>query len=322
MHKVHGVAAVASLALLTVSTRSFAQEAPASATAQPPVPAWTGTAGAEDVVVLKDGGAIRGLVMEVLPNDHVSVRLADGRTAIVPWVLIHHIEQASHPAEAPAPSVTPHEAQVQAASQPPPAITGSATVHIVGDEVVLQMQRGGGWETACSSPCDRALPLDMSYRVTGSSVRTSGAFRLLAKPGEHVTLDVNTGSSTAFDGGVAMALLGGLTATIGFWGWYVVLINNSTYDYNYDSGYYSQSNHISPVPWAVTMGIGAAVGTVGLVLAVANEKTKVQQQAGAPDPKKEASLRPLPDRSPTWLNLKPAGFPVAPQTTPIFSLKF
>lgn len=321
MHKAHGIAAFASLALLSLSSSSFAQEAPPASTGQIPVPAWTGTAGAEDVVVLKDGGAIRGLVMEVLPGDHVSVRLADGRTAIVPWVLVHHIEQASHPA-APAVPATP-AAPVTPQPAAPAVITGSATVHIVGDEVTLQMQRGGAWETACTSPCDHELPLDVNYRVTGSGVRTSGAFRLLAKPGEHVTLNVNTGSSTAFDGGVAMALLGGITATVGFWGWYVVLINNSEYEYDYNDGYYtSQSHHISPVPWAITMGVGAAVGTVGLILAVANEKTKVAQQAGAPDPKKDASLAPLPDRSPMWANLKPAGFPNAPQTTPIFSLKF
>lgn len=324
MHKVHGVALLASLAWLTASSTSFAQEAPPPAsTAQIPVPAWTGTAGAEDVVVLKDGGAIRGLVMEMLPGDHVSVRLADGRTAIVPWVLVHHIEQAARPAPIPSTgSTTPPTAAQVAAATPATPITGSATVHLVGDEVVLQIQRGGAWETACNSPCDREMPLDSNYRVTGSNVRTSGAFRLLAKPGDHVTLDVNTGSSAGFSGGVTMALLGGLTATIGFWGWYITLLDNETYGYD-DSGYYSgSSHHASPVPWAITTGVGAVVGTVGLVMAVANEKTKVQQAVGAPDPKKEASLDPLTDRSPTWLNLKPAGFPAAPQTTPIFSVKF
>ncbi|MGH7282903.1 MAG: hypothetical protein ACRELY_15370, partial [Polyangiaceae bacterium] len=201
-------------------------------------------------------------------------------------------------------------------------ITGSAFVHVVGDEVVLQMQQGGAWETACNSPCDRELPLDSNYRVTGSNVRTSGAFRLLAKPGDHVTLDVNAGSSAGFSGGVAMALLGGLTATVGFWGWYVTLLSNVSYDDCYDGEYCSSSHHTSPVPWAITMGVGAAVGTVGLILAIANEKTKVAQQTGAPDPKKEALLAPLPDRSPTWLNLKPSGFPAAPEPTPIFSVKF
>lgn len=323
MHKVPGVAALASLVALTVSASSFAQEAPPASTGQVPVPAWTGTAGAEDVVVLKDGGAIRGLVMEVLPNDHVSVRMADGRTAIIPWVLIHHIEQASHPAEVPSTgSTTPPTAAQTAAATPVTPITGSATVHITGDEVVLQTQRGGAWEAVCESPCDRELPLDSNYRITGSSIRTSGAFRLLAKPGEHVTLDVNAGSSAGFTGGVTMALLGGLTATVGFWGWYVALLNNATYDCTGDGYCYDGNHHVSPVPWAITMGVGAAVGTVGLILAVANEKTKVAQQTGAPDPKKEASLAPLPERSPTWLNLKPAGFPAAPQTTPIFSVKF
>ncbi|MGH7283896.1 MAG: hypothetical protein ACRELY_20415, partial [Polyangiaceae bacterium] len=126
MHKVHAAAALASLVWLTASSSSFAQQAPPPAsTPQVPVPAWTGTAGAEDVVVLKDGGAIRGLVMEVLPGDHVSVRMADGRTAIVPWVLIHHIEEAAHPAAIPSTgSTTPPTAAQTAAATPVVPITG------------------------------------------------------------------------------------------------------------------------------------------------------------------------------------------------------
>ncbi|MEO7109304.1 MAG: hypothetical protein ABI183_02605, partial [Polyangiaceae bacterium] len=125
----------------TTSGTAFAQEIP--------VPAWAPVAGAEDVVVLKDGGAVRGTVMEVLPNDHVSVKLADGRTATIAWSVVHHIEQAAKPA---APATTP--ATPQAAPQTPAptqVVTGSVHVTMDGDnDAVLEQDRGGAWSVVCS----------------------------------------------------------------------------------------------------------------------------------------------------------------------------
>lgn len=294
---------------------------PSAAAATPiPVPAWSSASGADDVVVLRDGGAIRGLLMEVLPNDHVSVKLADGRTAIVPWVLIHHIEQGSHPASTPeAAAPAPASIAPNTASAPIEHPSGAVSVHMTGSEnAVLQTERAGAWTAVCTSPCDHPLPLDAVYRIDGSGVRTSGAFRLQGKAGDRVTLDVNAGSSGGFTGGVTMAVLGGLTATVGFWGLYVVAIANSPgYDYSTDS-YNYRSHNLSYAPWAITLGVGAVVGTVGLVMAVVNQKTKIDQSTTAA---KSASSIAEPDRVPTFLQLKPAGFST-PQTTPILSLRF
>ncbi|MEO8877585.1 MAG: hypothetical protein ABI461_18470 [Polyangiaceae bacterium] len=306
-------------ALLATAGSAMAQEIP--------VPAWSAAPGAEDVVVLKDGGAVRGLVMEVLPNDHVSVKMSDGRTAIIAWSVVHHIEQGARP-QAPTPApVTPAPTPSSApntSSAPTPVTHGLARVHMESSnaDAVLEQEHGGAWAVACAGSCDRDLPIDAAYRVNGPGVRTGGSFRLLAKPGDHVTLHVNTSSSAAFTGGVTMALLGGLAGTVGFWGWYVTLINNAENSYSYDyygNGNYNSHQQHSVAPWAITTGIGAAVGTIGLIMAVSNEKTKVNQTAATSE--KSASLKPLSDREPTWLNLKPAGMPNA-QSSPIFSLKF
>ncbi len=288
------------------------------------MPAWAPAAGAEDVVVLKDGGAVRGTVMEVLPNDHVSVKLADGRTAIITWSVVHHIEQAAKPAApASAPTPTP-QAVPQTTAPETPETTGSVHVTMEGDaDAVLEQDHGGAWAQVCSGACGRDLPLGVAYRITGSGVKTSGSFHLLGKPGDHVVLHLNTASSAAFSGGVTMAVLGGLAATIGFWGTLIATSANTD-----DSDYsYEEPHDNSVVPWVVTTLVGAAVGTIGLVMAVSNEKTKVTQSASISD--KAAMVFGMPrkvatnpsDRTPTWVNLRPAGIPAA-DTGTIFSFKF
>ena len=80
------LAALLALATTTFGVTASAQDegtdddAPTTATTAIPVPAWSATTGADDVVVLRDGGAIRGLLMEVIPNDHASVKLAEADT--------------------------------------------------------------------------------------------------------------------------------------------------------------------------------------------------------------------------------------------------
>src|SRR5439155_16237620 len=43
-----------------------------------------------DVVHLKDGGMIRGVLIEAIPKDHATVQLGTGQNAIIPWHLIDH----------------------------------------------------------------------------------------------------------------------------------------------------------------------------------------------------------------------------------------
>ncbi len=307
--------AAAVLGVVLTSGTAFAQEIP--------VPAWSATAGAEDVVVLKDGGAVRGTVMEVLPNDHVSVKLADGRTAIIAWSVVHHIEQAAKPAATPTPAAPP---QVTPQAPAPAPVTGNIHVRMEGDDsAVLEQDHGGAWSAVCNGACDRDLPLEPMYRISGSGVRTSGSFHLLGKPGDHVTLHLNTASSAGFSGGVAMALLGGLAATIGFYGAIIASSNDDEANYDYYNDQPTQQHQNTVVPWIVTGLVGAAVGTVGLVMAVSNEKTKINQSSSTE--KSAAKLfatktaSNVPDRTPTWANLRPAGVPAA-DTGTIFSFKF
>src|SRR5207249_5202899 len=74
---------------------------------------------------------------------------------------------------------------------------------------------GKVWTFACGAPCDADLPLSAEYRIGGSGIRSSRAFSLAARPGEHVTLDVTTSSTGGFAGGIVLTSLGGLTMIVG-----------------------------------------------------------------------------------------------------------
>ena len=97
--------------------------------------------------------------------------------------------------------------------------------------------------------------------------------------------------------------------------------------YDYDDGYSnSHDNSKAIAAFGITTLVSAAVGTVGLVLAVTNEKTKITQTAG--DSAKSANVLAMPkvaanapDREPTWLNLRPAGVSAAPSAT-LFQMNF
>ena len=190
-----------------------------------------------------------------------------------------------------------------------------------------EQDRGGAWSAVCNGACDCDLPLEPMYRIKGGGVRTSGSFHLLGKPGDRsITLHfVDTASSAAFSGGVAMALIGGLAATIGFYGAIIASSNDDEANYDSYDDEETQRHQNTVVPWIVTGLVGAAVGTVGLVMAVSNEKTKISQSGSVE--KSAAKLfatktaSNVPDRTPTWANLRPAGVPAA-DTGTIFWFKF
>jgi hypothetical protein len=71
----------------------------------------------------------------------------------------------------------------------------------------------GRWEAMCAPPCQRRLPRDALFRITGAGVTTSAAFSLPAKSSS-VTLEVRTGTARWYWTG-AIAAIAGATFVIG-----------------------------------------------------------------------------------------------------------
>jgi hypothetical protein len=322
------VALVAAGSLMTM-TASAQDNAPTTAlpplpgtsAATIPVPAWPRAPHQDDVVVMNDGGMARGAVIEMLPKDHVAVRLSDGRTMIIPWDRVHHVEQgaplaqATQPAAAvAAPSVTSHDS---------PRTTGVVNVHLEGAGAKLEREQAGQWVAVCSAPCDQRLDLDAFYRIGGDGVRSSKPFRLLAKDGDRLTLTADVSTTTAFGVGITLATVGAVVGTLSYYG--IVLASAPT------SSYMRESNDAVVGGFALAMLGSAGIGTAGLVMTVANEKSGVKQSIdGAPlgvaaaSPAKTRASEP--DRIPAWTSMGSAvperrGGPVA-MTFPLLGGRF
>ncbi|MDB4998785.1 MAG: hypothetical protein JWM74_6217, partial [Myxococcaceae bacterium] len=243
----------------------------------------------------------------MLPKDHVSVRLSDGRTMIIPWDRVHHVEQGAplaQPAAAPAPI-----ARV-AAPDASPTVTGSAFVHLEGAGARLERERAGQWVGVCNVPCDRSLELDAFYRIGGSGVRNSKPFRLLAKDGDRLNLTADVSTTTAFGIGITLATVSAIVGTISYYGLVIASSSGSSYSGHRNDGAVGL--------FALTMLGSAGVGTAGLVMTVVNEKSGVKQSVGtssgvASSTKPRASE---PDRIPAWTSMGSAapaqrGAPIA-----------
>lgn len=89
-------------------------------------------------------------------------------------------------------------------------------VRITGsDNAILERDTGESWVDACRAPCDRLVPANGSYRITGAGIRDSDPFTLRAHGGGSEMLRVQSSSQTGFVGGVALSGVGGVALLFG-----------------------------------------------------------------------------------------------------------
>jgi hypothetical protein len=264
----------------------------------PPAPSAApvrAAAGGGDVIYLKNGGLLRGTIIDAIPNAQARIQLATGEIATVPWQEIDRIEQS---AAKPATAATSAPA---AAATAAPAST--VWVHIdAADDVRLQQDRTSDddWMTVCSAPCDIPLSTAYYYRIVGGGLKASGDFTLHAQPGQRETLDIHGASKGWFLVGV-IAIPAGLL--VGYVGLIVGAFGTLVSTASTASGQSSPgASDAAGVGWTM-FGVGLAAAAGGLILVIANWKTSVTQEMGTP----QVGLR-LPDswkRLPTWREATP-----------------
>ncbi len=192
-------------------------------------------------------------------------------------------------------------------------LRATAVVHVEADrQVVLERSdRTGPWSVACTSPCDKELPLASRYRFAGAGVRNSGAFQLAAGPGEHTVLHVKSASKALVVAGYFLAGTGLATAGAGS----LVLLNKSL-----EASGYGPASDGGPSKTAgeVMVAAGAAAIVGGIVMIATNLTSKVDQTAPPTPPPSDAWLR-----APTWReDGKGAALAPGATTVPLFHMGF
>jgi len=173
---------------------NYGQTAPTT----PPAPAAPRSAGS-DVITLKNGGILRGTIIDAIPNAQARIQLLTGEIATVPWSEIARIENAKSAPPAP-PAAAPAAA---------PAAT-TVIVHVDSPESV-ELQRDAGnkaWATVCASPCDQPIPTGGKYRFAGGGIRPSAPFAVPTSNTGRVYFTVSPSSSGWFVAGIVMLSVG------------------------------------------------------------------------------------------------------------------
>jgi hypothetical protein len=232
-------------------------------------------------VILKDGSVVHGEVTE--PPAHRVTLDAPGKRLVIPTENVHVIEE-------------------------PPA-RAFVSFDAGDDAAVLEEERAGNWLPVCTGPCERDLPLDVTYRISGAGVRNSNGFRLNAAPGDHLRLTADTASSTAHTVGMVMLVGSASVGSLAFW-----LLDGVANARSYD-GSADQAAGIA----AVTILVTAVLGAVGLGLVLGNQTTSAKQELALPKSSDQAST----SRRPTWSE-RPRSEPErrAPATASLFTLHF
>jgi len=307
---------VAALHLTAIASPAFAQDGPVKpvpygasqpvpygAPAPPPAP----TAG-RDVIYLKNGGLLRGTLIDVIPNSHARIQLETGEIATVQWNEINRIDHANATqVEPPAPAPAP-QAPAPAA---PAAPQKRVLVHIetTGQDVFLLADTGHAWERVCSAPCDKWMSTDLNYKLAGPSVRQSKPFFLQGENGDRVVLDVNAASSGVFTLGVVGTVVGSVSLGIGALVWLVGVAENASCSLDASTststtstataGCTSHDGNGAEGVGGTMMLVGLAVGVAGIVAIATNGHTSVSQDVEEPvkrgAPRNDAWLR-----LPTW----------------------
>jgi hypothetical protein len=229
----------------------------------------------QDTIVMKNGGLLRGTIIDAIPDAQARIQLATGEIATVQWGAIERIERGTM-----APRLPPLPAPAAAAQPEEPSVT--VWVHLEGSDGArlerLEKDPDGGdtWTPACEAPCDTEVPLSADYRIAnGNGMRQSAVFHLHGQAGDHLTLTLSGGSKGWLVTGIVVTSVSGLVMLVGS---VVALAGSASTSSN--CGFGDGCTHSNPnaglaaAGW-LTLLVGAAAAAGGIVLIVHNARTGV-----------------------------------------------
>jgi hypothetical protein len=152
------------------------------------------TSGPEVTVVARDGATFHGQMVEKIPGQYVTLRLATGEDRRIAWWFIQSLIGPDGTDQITGPQV---------------AIDFRAD----DDRAKLQkLGKDGEWFDACQTPCRGRVSATGTYRVGGDGIRLSESFKLT---GDAMRIDASVGTRGRTVGGAILAIGGGAVAYVG-----------------------------------------------------------------------------------------------------------
>jgi hypothetical protein len=273
------VSAVLAASVLHTSLPAYAQSTNQEAPTLPAPP---------DIVRMKNGGFVRGTILESVPNDHVDVQLQNGQVKRIPWSDVAYAGSASAEApRQPPPAVAP--------PPPPPNGTPAADEAPVkfeadgGDELRLHARVGQsefvgyGWSgrgavvvsgiaheyaSLCVAPCNARMPLG-THRLAlsmrgGRAIESVDAVRIDGPSLLRGHYESYAGTRAA---GWIIMLSSLVVGTV-----VMVTARKDTQDCSVGPNYCFTTTEIDGTQFAVGAGIMLVGGLFGLVMALKRDE--------------------------------------------------
>lgn len=224
-----------------------------------PAPKVPPASGPEVTVVARDGATFHGQMVEKIPGQYVTLRLATGEQRRIAWWFIQSLIGPDGTDQITGPQV---------------AIDFRAD----DDRAKLQkLGKDGEWFDACQSPCRGRVSATGIYRVGGDGIRRSESFKLTH---DGTRIDASVGTTGRTVGGAILGIGGGAVAYVGL----IMLLVGASTEPQTSSGGPSRPLTNDERSDLMTVGslmlLGGAGAGVGGLLILLNNQTDVTFSQG------------------------------------------
>ncbi len=225
-----------------------------------------------DVVVLKNGGMLRGTVVALEPGAEVTILvMGTSLQRTVPWAEVDHVDRAPVQPAAPRVAAQPPVVQPPAAAPAEPG-PGAPRLHVLTDAPNLTLYQDGGDKSGplCAAPCNRVIDgrVGQTFYFGGEGLASSPSFQLATLSGD-VDARVTAGRGWAQVDGAFMILIGGIAVLAGI----PILAVGAGEKGNTAN---KSEGTVLETAGGITSGVGAAVLGGGILLFALAGRTKVQ----------------------------------------------
>jgi hypothetical protein len=240
--------------------------APAAATAPVPPAASKGP----DTIFLKNGGIVRGTIVEAIPDRPARIQLVTGEIWSIAWMYVDHVVTAASGTAAAAPAPGP---PVPSGPMVQLHVDASRSVEIIGHP-----SDSAEWIPICSGACDKPVPVGWEYQARGTDMKASPTFFLKASPGGTANVHVDPGNKSLFTLGIVGVCIGGPISLIGL----IVTEVGAVGHYTSTDDGVTTTHTVSPstLPTGLgILGVGLALAAAGMIVTLENASTGVTQPA-------------------------------------------